>query len=356
MNRNFPVTTSLIILILLALLSVFLFSSGCLEEPANNDIPETVNIPKKDDFLAPEKDFYEETVHLGILQFAQIPALDSAREGILKALAYEGFVEGENLVVHYQNAEGDFERCEAIAEEFLKIGVDLIIATATPAVQAVAAVAKDIPVVFAAVTEPQRAGVVESWERPGRNVTGVSDLNPVGALLEMVLAIVPHAQKFGVIYNANEINSVVQVEISRRIAEEIGIEIIEAAVTRPGEVRQAAAELAGEADIIWVPSDNTIMSAFDTVVEEIKAKNKMAFGANIKFAEMGAVCAIGFDYFELGLQAGVMVAAIIRGADPALMPVQIPTEIHIAINLDMAEKVGYKIPFEVLLVADEIFM
>lgn len=350
MNRHF-LTTILIIYI-----TLFLFASGCSEEEVQTDTPETDNIPEQDDTLIPEKEISEETVQIGILQFADIPALDSAREGIMEALAYEGFIEGENLTVLYQNANGDFEECIAISEFFVEAGVDIIIATATPAVQAAAKVAKETPVVFAAVTDPQRAGVVESWERPGANVTGVSDLNPVGALLEMVLAIVPTAKKFGVIYNANEVNSVVQVEISRRIAEEIGIEIIEAPVEHAGEVRRAAAGLASKADIIWVPSDNTIMSTFDTVVEEIAAKDKMAFGANIEFAEMGAVCAIGFDYFELGLQAGVMVARVIRDADPAEMPVQVPTEIHIAINLAMAEKIGYKIPFEVLLVADEIFM
>ena len=233
-----PLMTLLILLVM-----VLLFTAGCFAGSTGPELISTDDAGTDYSSYRPGKDLTPETVNIGFLQFADIPALDSAREGIKKALNREGFTEGDNLTIRYQNAYGDFEKCLAITEEFKESDVDLIIATATPAVQAAAAAAKETPVVFAAVTDPRRAGVIKSWDVPGTNVTGVSDLNPVAALLEMLLAIVPDAKKLGVIYNHNEVNSIVQVELSREIAGELGVVIVEAPVNDTGEVLNAVSEL-----------------------------------------------------------------------------------------------------------------
>lgn len=285
-----------------------------------------------------------ETYAIGIVQFVEHPALDAVRQGILDALADEGLVEGDNLAVDYKNAQAEPATCVTISEGFVSDGVDLIVAIATPAVQAAATAATEIPVVFAAVTEPQEAGVVESWDRPNTNVTGVSDLNPVKELLEMGLEIVPGAENMGVIYNTGEVNSVVQVELAKEAAQELGVNIVESVATHTGEVGTAAEALIGNADLIWIPTDNTAITAFHSIVKVMEDSNIPVIGASTEFAELGAVAAIGFDYYDLGYQAGILAAEVLRGADPAVTPVQLPTEIFYAINPSAAEGIGIELP------------
>jgi len=295
-----------------------------------------------------------EPFHIGILQFTEHKALDAVHSGILDALEKGGLKQGLNIKIDYHNSQGDRDRCRLTMEKFVEERVDLIVAIATPSAQA-AVEQEDIPVLFAAVTEPQKAGLVESWEEPNTNATGVSDLNPVEALLDMTMEVVPDAENIGVIYNDTEVNSVVQVELSRQIADELGVNIVEARAQNPEDVGAVAEKLVNKADVIWVPTDNTVLSAFDQLIEIMERHKIPVVGASTEFAMQGAMYATGYDYYILGLQAGDMALELIGGADPAVMPVQMSTEIHIAINMHSAEKIGYSIPFEVLVITDQIF-
>ena len=301
-------------------------------------------------------DFSEqaESFHIGVLQFAEHPALDAVYSGIIEALDTAGLKSGQHTHIDYYNSRGDPNRCRLTIEKFVEDRVDLIVAIATPSAQA-AVEQKDIPVLFAAVTEPREAGLVETWENPNTNATGVSDLTPVEALLDMTMEVVPDAQDIGVVYNATEVNSVVQVELSRQVADELGINIVTASAESPEEVGEMAEKLADKVDVIWVPTDNTVLSAFHELTEIMDRHNMPVVGASTEFAMEGAMYATGYDYHALGLQAGDMAVELISGVDPAVMPVQMPTEIHIAINMQSAEKIGYRIPFEVLVIADQIF-
>ena len=294
---------------------------------------------------------------IGILQFMEHQALSDTRSGILDAMEAEGLSQAENLTVKYKNALGDVATCQSIAESFVQEEVDLIIAIATPAVQAAAEAAKsrNIPVLFAAVTEPQAAGVVDDWEKPGVPVTGVSDLTPVRALMEMALEIMPDTENIGVVYNDEEVNSVVQVDLSKEAAAELGVNVVEAVANQRDEITPAAEALVGQVDVIWIPTDNLVLEAFDSIYQVMQESQIPVIGASTQFAAQGAICATGFEYYDLGFQAGIMVADVLRGADPSITPIQLPTEILIAINLQAAENIGYPIPFEFLLMADEIF-
>lgn len=294
---------------------------------------------------------------IGILQFMEHQALDDTRAGILDAMELEGLIQGSNLKVIYENALGDQTACYLIADNFVQDNVDLIIAIATPAAQAAASAVqfRDIPVIFAAVTEPYAAGVVDDWDKPGVSVTGVSDLTPVRALMEMALEIMPDTENIGVVYNDEEINSVVQVILSREAAAELGVTIVESVANHRDQVMPAAEDLAGQVDVIWTPTDNLILEAFDSIYQVMKESRVPVIGASTQFAAQGALCATGFEYYDLGIQAGAMVVEALRGADPALTPVQQPTEILIAINLQAAEHIGYRIPFELMLMADNIY-
>ena len=295
-----------------------------------------------------------EPFQIGIIQFTEHPALDAVHSGILEALEAAGLKPGTHTHIEYHNSLGDSQKCRLAIEKFVEDQVDLIVAIATPSAQA-AVEQKDIPVLFAAVTEPQEAGLVETWEEPNTNATGVSDLNPVEVLLDMTLEIVPNAKNIGVVYNDAEVNSVVQVELSRQIADQLGVNIVKASAKNPEEVGVMTQKLVNKVDVIWVPTDNTVLSAFKELVEITNRNNIPVVGASIEFAMQGAMCATGYDYYALGLQAGDMAIELIRGTEPAAMPVQMATEIHIAVNMQSAEEIGYQIPFEVLVIADQVF-
>ncbi len=292
--------------------------------------------------------------HVGIIQFVQHSALDSVKLGIIESFENAGFIKDENLEINYQNAEGDSQKCQAIINEFIEDDLDLIIAIATPAAEA-AGEQKDIPVVFAAVTEPKVAGLVETWETPNTNLTGVSDLTPVEALLDIALGAMLEAKNIGVIYNDAEINSVVQVEHSREIAKSLNINIIEKQASDLEEVKLMSEKLAQIADIVWLPTDNTVLAGIEPLINIMNEHNIPVVGASKAFAKEGAIYATGYDYFIIGLQAGDIAIDILSDTDPAQIPVQTPSDIGIAININAAKEIGYQIPFEMMLIADEVY-
>lgn len=146
-------------------------------------------------------------LQVGIIQIVEHPALDAAREGFLETLKKNGYEEGKNLVVNYQNAQGDANNLQPIAQKLASEKPDLILAIATPSAQAVAGATKDIPILITAVTDPVGAKLVNSLQKPGTNVTGTTDMNPIKEQLELLKQLVPGAKNIGVIYNAGEQNS-----------------------------------------------------------------------------------------------------------------------------------------------------
>jgi len=301
-------------------------------------------------------DFAEqaEPLHIGILQFAEHSALDAVHSGMLDALEAAGLKQDLHINIDYYNSQGNPHRCQATIEQFVEDSVDLIVAIATPSAQA-AVEQKEIPVLFAAVTEPQKAGLIETWEEPNTNATGVSDLNPIEALLDMTMEVVPEVENIGVVYNDTEVNSVIQVELSRQIAEDLGVNIVKASAENPEEVGTMAEKLVNEVDVIWIPTDNTVLAAFDKLIKIMERDNIPVVGASTEFAMQGAMYATGYDYYVIGLQAGDMAVEVISGTDPSVMPVQMSSDIHIAINMQSAKEIGYRIPFEVLLITDQIY-
>lgn len=318
---------------------------GCAQ---GETVPATVDEePSQDDAEA-----VEQIYKVGILQLAEHPALDNARMGTIDALADEGFVEGVNVNFDYQNARGEIGDAETIVRGFITDDVDLIIAITTPSVQVAARLTQHIPIVFNAGTDPQAAGVVETWERPNTNVTGVSDLNPVKETLELILEIQPETETVGIIYNIGEVNSVVQVNIARELTPELGLDIVESTVTHTGEVEMAAEALLGKVDAVFLPTDNTAMTAFDSILRVAAANNLLLVGSATEFAELGAVAAIGFNYYDLGYQSGIMAAEVLRGANPAEMPIQLPTRVFYAINEGAAAAIGIELPPDLLIRAE----
>jgi putative ABC transport system substrate-binding protein len=301
---------------------------------------------------------------IGINQYAIHPALDAAREGFEDALTAAVLAEGGNVTYDEQEAGGSATTAATIAEAFVAQGVDLILAIATPSAQAayLAVNGTDIPVVFNSVTNPVVAGIVDDWGVPGGQVTGVSDIAPVEPQLEFIIDILEANnltfEKLGVIYNPGEANSVYQVDVQLADAIEslaLNISVVKEAAYSTSEVLAAAEALVGEVDAIWVPTDNTVVEAFEAVVGVAEENDIPLFAADVDTVGRGAIGCWGLDYYDIGYSSGEMAAEILlEGANPATMPVQTAPANLLYLYPDEAERQGVTIPQELLDEATEI--
>ena len=292
---------------------------------------------------------------IGISQFVEHPSLDLAREGFIDQLAEEGFVDGENIEIDLQNAQADFATAQTIAQRFNQNKVDLVLAIATPSAQTAANVLKNTPVLITAVTDPVEAGIVKSMEKPGANITGTTDMNPVAKQLELIRNFLPEVKDIGILYNPGEVNSTVQVKLAKEKAKEMEVNLEEATVSNSSEVSLAVSSLVDNVDAIYVPTDNIIVSAMPTVLQIAHNRKIPVFASENNSVEQGAVATLGIDYYQLGRQTGSMAARILNGSDPAKMPVESSKELKLYINQKSTEEIGLEILAELLESADTIF-
>ena len=295
---------------------------------------------------APKK---AEKVNVGIVQLVEHAALDAANKGFVEGLASKGYKEGQNIAYDRQNAQADQSNLQNIAHRFVNNKVNLICAIATPAAQTVANVTSDIPIVATAVTDYKTAKLVKDNAKPGTNVTGTTDMNPVEQQLDLLLKLVPNAKSVGTIYCSSEVNSQLQIEILKKAAAAKGVTVKEATVSNVNDIQQAARSLVGKVQAIYVPTDNVLASAMPTLVsvtEEAKLPVICGEGGMVK---AGGLATLGVDYYKLGFQAGEMAADILSGkSKPADMAIQVQKEFKAMVNLKEAEKIGLKVPEDVL--------
>ncbi|AWH96858.1 ABC transporter substrate-binding protein [Dietzia psychralcaliphila] len=289
-----------------------------------------------------------ESYSIGINQLVQHPALDAATAGFKEAFSDAG-VEVE---FNEQNANGEQATALTIAQQFAADDLDLTLAVATPAAQAMAQNIINIPLLFTAVTDPVSAELVDSMEAPGANVTGTSDAAPIDEQLELLKEIVPGAERVGIVYASGEVNSQVQVDQAEEAAGPLDLEIVTQTVTTVNEIQQAV-EALGDVDAIYVPTDNMVVSGIASLVQVAETKQIPVIAAEEGTVEGGAVATLGIDYTELGRQTGEMALRILRdGEDPATMPVETATEFTYVVNEAAAERQGVTIPEDVLAEAE----
>ncbi|WP_127129560.1 ABC transporter substrate-binding protein [Georgenia sp. SYP-B2076] len=294
----------------------------------------------------------EGAVEIGITQIVSHPSLDAAREGFKEALADGGYVEGEDVTYDEQNAQGDQATATSIASKFATDGKDLVLAIATPTAQAAAQAITDTPIVITAVTDPVEAGLVDSLEKPGGNITGTSDKNPVEEQLGLLKELRPDAKTVGIVYSSGEVNSQVQVDMAKEAAKSLGLEIEVATITTSGEVQQAAQSL--DVDAFYVPTDNAVVSALESLIQVAETKQVPVIAAEGDSVERGGVATYGIDYTELGRQTGEMAIKILKGADPATMPIETQKTLKLVVNPAAAERMGVTIPQAMLDRADTV--
>ena len=282
---------------------------------------------------------------VGISQIVSHPALDSAVEGFKQGLADGGIT---TVTYDEQNAEGDISTASSIAQKFANENLDLILGVATPTSQAVVKAITDTPVVFTAVTDPVGAGLVTDAAAPSANVTGVSDMLPMAPTMELIKQVVPNAKKLGVLYNAGESNSVFLIEEQKKAADAAGIEIVEATASNSSEVKAAADSLVGRVDAISVLTDNTVVSALESVVKVAQENKIPLIAGDTDSVERGAVAAYAFDYKDLGVQTGKMAAEILQGKPVKDLPVQYAENLQLSVNEDAAKATGITLPAELV--------
>ncbi|MCL2365534.1 MAG: ABC transporter substrate-binding protein [Oscillospiraceae bacterium] len=282
-----------------------------------------------------------DTFQIGILQLVEHPALDAARDGFIAALNEAGLV----FEYDFQNAQGDTQVVNTIAQRFVGNNVDLVLAIATPSIQAMHAATEHIPIVGTAITSYVRAGVVYSNEAPGGNVTGASDMNPIEAQINMVVEFLPEIETLGIVYSTNETNSVYQAEIARGIAESLGLNVVEGTVTTTGDVQQNMLFVANRVDAIFIPTDNTHADAMGIVGSVSIETGVPVFPGEENMVMGGGIATLSVNYFELGKQSGRMAVQILRdGADPATMPIQLAETLNYVVNGFMVEELGLIVP------------
>ena len=287
---------------------------------------------------------------IGLTQLVTHPAMEDARQGFIDALTDAGFIEGEDVEYDFQNPEGDPTAEQAIAQKFVSNEVDLIYSFGTTISQQCvnATQGTDIPVLFCAVTDPVAAQLVSSWEHPGENVTGTSDMIEMDSTVDLILEIVPGTTRIGTVYNAGETNSLVLVAALNDVCSALGINVVEATVTSSADILAATQSLVGQVDVIWVGTDNTVVSGLEAVIGVCEDNMIPFFPSDDPSIERGGIASLGFDYYDVGYQTGEMAVKILNGTSAADIPVELGKIFSYSVNTAAADRYGVTIPQSIL--------
>ena len=299
----------------------------------------------------------QSAVTISVTQIVEHPALDAVRKGFQDELQESGIKASYNL----HNAQGNMATAQQIASQIIGENPDLILTIATPTSQAMAQAMKKAthmkktPMLFTAVTDPVAAGLVKNLNRPGGNITGVSDLLPVDKHMENVKRFFPNLKNLGVMYNAGEANSKATVVKIKEAGKTMGFGVAEATVSKSADVYQAAQSLVGKVDVIFVPTDNTVVSGLESAVKVCTRNQVPLFCADVDSVARGAVAAMGFDYYKHGRQTGTMAKRILSGSKPENTPVEFQKDLQLHINMIFARKMGVSVPQAIIDDADKVY-
>lgn len=281
---------------------------------------------------------------LGILQLLSHPALDEIYRGLIEELAKQGYKNGENLEIDFQNAQGDQSNLAAMSEKLVENKNNIIVGITTPATLSLANATKEIPIVMGGITYPVEAGIIENENRPGNNITGVSDRTPIREQLQLMKEILPNLKNLGVLYTSSEDNSVKQVEELKKAANDLELNLKISSVSSTNDVQQVTESLASEVEAIFVPIDNTIASTMQTVVKVADEFKIGIFPSADTMVADGGVLGLGVDQYQIGVRTAEVVIEIINGANPTETPIKLANEGVIYLNEAKAKELKIKIP------------
>lgn len=301
--------------------------------------------------------FVAEGTTISVSQFVEHPALDAVLQGFQDYLK-EKEVDAKYIV---HNAQANMGTATQIAQQMVGEKADLLMAIATPSaqtcVQALSKAPAELkrPFLFTAVTDPVAAGLVKNLETPDPGITGVSDLLPIEEHIKMVLAYKSDIKTLGLLYNAGEANSKATIASVKALSDKLGFKTVEATASKTADVYQAAKSLVGRADAVFIPTDNTIISALESVIK-VGVQNKLPiFAADVDSVKRGAVAAMGFDYYKHGYQTGAVAERILKGEKPEDIPVQFQKDLQLHINADYSKRMGITPPEALLQKATKVY-
>lgn len=286
----------------------------------------------------------KDVFRIGISQFITHQSLDATREGFVDELAKQGYVEGKNIEIDLQNAQGEQRNLKTISQQLAESS-DVVLAIATPSAQSLANTTQTTPVIFSAVTDPVSAKLVESREHPGGNVTGTSDQSSdaISTQINLIKKVLPKAKTIGILYTQSEPNSVVQKDEAKRLLEEKGFTVVEKTILDSNNVKAAAESLMAEVDMVFVPTDNIISSTMETV-KQVSIKHKVpVFGGSTEMIAVGGLYNYGTNYEELGRQTARMLIRVLKGEKPENIAVELPEKLELHTNQEMADALGIDI-------------
>lgn len=286
----------------------------------------------------------KDVFRIGISQFITHQSLDATREGFVDELARQGYVEGKNIEIDLQNAQGEQRNLKTISQQLAESS-DVVLAIATPSAQSLANTTQTTPVIFSAVTDPVSAKLVESREHPGGNVTGTSDQSSdaISTQINLIKKVLPKAKTIGILYTQSEPNSVVQKDEAKRLLEEKGFTVVEKTILDSNNVKAAAESLMTEVDMVFVPTDNIISSTMETV-KQVSIKHKVpVFGGSTEMIAVGGLYNYGTNYEELGRQTARMLIRVLKGEKPENIAVELPEKLELHTNQEIADALGIDI-------------
>lgn len=278
----------------------------------------------------------EDRIKIGITQIVEHQSLDDVRQGVIDSLKANGYGE-DKVEISYKNAQGDFGTAQIIAQEF-KNTSDIVVAISTPSAQAAVNNIKDKPIFFAAITNPESAGVL------AENVTGVSDRSPVKKQVELIKEILPETKKIGVVYNTSEQNSFYLTDEFKKEAEKNGYEVVIKGITNVNEIASALDTILPEIDVLYTTIDNTIASTYPLIIDKSKKANKPVIGATKNYVDQGALASEGISDYKVGYQTGEMIVRYLKGEDIKNMKFEVVRESERYINKEVAK--NFKIVVE----------
>ena len=284
-------------------------------------------------------------IKIGVLQLIEHNALDSAYKGFVDGLKEAGYEDGKNIIIDYQNAQGEQANCITIGQKFINDKSDLILAIATPAAQAIANMTKDIPILITAVTDPADSKLVADNNSPGGNVTGTSDLTPVEAQIELLKEIISDVKTVGLLYCSSEQNSVFQINIAKKKLDAMGIKYIDIAISNLNEIQQVIQNVIGKVEAIYTPTDNMIANGMATVALMTEPAKLPVICGEGGMTMLGGTATYGINYYELGKLTSTQAVSILKGdKKTSEMPIEYLQKFDLVVNTNMIESIGLTIP------------
>ena len=282
---------------------------------------------------------------VGVLQLMSHPALDQINKGIDDTLKKNGYIDGKNVKIEFQNAQGDQSNLRTISKQFVQDNVDVAVGIATPSVQSLKNATSKIPIVMGAVTDPEGAGIISNNNKPGKNITGVSDQAPLQAQLDLMKKVVPNLKNIGIIYTSSDASATSQMKKMQAIAKKDGINVQVSSINSVNDIQQVGTALAQKVQTIYVPTDNTVASGMKLLSSIALKQNIAVFPAATTMVKDGGLATVGLSQYELGEETGKHVVRILQGKeDPATTPVTFMKKGHLMLNEKMAKKLNIQFP------------